>query len=456
MNCDVIRSLLVAVLAISTVTGSFAEKPDTKKSRKKTADVAADAKTADTGTGTKISNRLTVAGSSVVSIVLVKDTKARSEMHFPDGDMVRIEECGGSRILHLNDTNRTYFYEQTGEGLQSRESSPGSGGVVTVVSKTTATGEQKEILGRMARHLKTEIKTESASAACGGNTVLVADGWYVDLDAVPQCLSRDIEKMLRERLRTMGCDAKLHFQISGNALSGYPVVLDMTLREAVSADKDLLPDGKPVTVHQETREIASVELSDDLFRVPEGYREVTSMQELLGNGSADGQLHTQANANGENAVQQDDPTQLTGQTEASGTVRIGVAFPELDAAGAKVSAESIRQQIAEELRASGVDAVPLESEIKADALKECKPKQCSHIMLEKVSIGRPAGNSAAASHSGARGYEARIEFTIVPASHPAQHLDGDNFYDSADVKVSIAAAVEQAVATIKNQIGAFR
>ncbi len=443
-----IVGLTTQAKAMPAVAGGGASADDAKTS---------DAKPADT----KIVNRLTVAGSTLDSTLLVKGNKARSETRLPDGKMVRVEECGGSRILHLNDKNRAYFYEQTGEGLQSRATASG-GGYVTVVSKTTATGERKQILGRDARHLKTEIHTEPGSAACGENTTLVADGWYVELDAVPQCLTRDLEKILRDRLQTAGCDARLHFQLSGNALSGYPVLLDLTIRETSSSEKNLSPEGSTVHIHQETAEISSVALSDDLFLPPEGYREVNSIQELLAIDSAENHSHAGSDGNPSNGTQPDREPQAapTAKPKAAGAVRIGVAYPQLDVGNAKILPETIRQQIVAQLQARGLESAPLESQIKPDALKECQPKECDYILFPKISVGRPSvkpGSSGTASRKAMAGvYEARFEFTVVPMSNPARRLEGDNFYDGADVKIAIATVIGQTIQGLKEQLASLK
>jgi len=396
---------------------------------------------------TKITNRLRVAGQSIDSSVYVKGNKARTEMHFPDGEMVRVESCGsaGATVLHINDHNRTYFYERAGSQLPGIESHAPA---VTVMSTTTVTGEKKQILGREARHVKTEIHTVSASEACGGNTQMIADGWYVDLDFLPRCVSQDVESLLRDRLRMMGCTGRLRFQSASAPLTGYPLALDITLQQ--TPGKNAQPSATPTTIHQETLDISTVPAGDDLFLPPDGYREVKSMTELL-NGSGSG-------------ATVDDEERLTEQRahakekpKVEGTIRIGVAYPQFEA-DSKLSPETIRQQVAAELQAQGFDSVQLDSEIKEDALKECKPKQCDDIMLVEVTVdhGAKSSGSGNTTHRKSRDYEIHVNLTVTPLNHPARHLDTEAFYSSPDEKVSATAAIQQAVKTVKEQIDTLK
>lgn len=378
----------------------------------------------------RIANRLTVAGQTLDSTIYVQGAKARTEVRFPDSVMVRIDECGNSRVLHINDGNKAYYYERTGNGLA--DSRPGS--LLRVVSNTRDTGERKQILGREARHLHTELRTQASSGACGENIHVIADGWYADLDFLPRCLTPDLETIFRDRVRALGCNPDPHFQSSGEALRGYAVLLDMTLEEAPSVTNMATP-GSPSSIHQETTEIASSPLSVDLFRAPEGYREVDSMEDLLN--SAEPKPKTGERESTAASLASGPPER------APGLSRIGVAYPDLPTS---LRGTDIQRQIIAALKAKGRDGVALESQTKEDAVRECRSRDCSYVMLTTFAVDRSAPAEVQ------NGSKTRIHFTVLPIGNPNRALEGDNFFDSTYAQSGTAAAIQDAVKTVLAQI----
>src|ERR1700738_823828 len=82
----------------------------------------------------KSTNRMTIAGNSFSSTVLMKQGKVRNEMTLAPGvSTVSIQDCAGHRLVQINDSARTYLITEIGSGSGQIASSAGAGsGTVTL------------------------------------------------------------------------------------------------------------------------------------------------------------------------------------------------------------------------------------------------------------------------------------------------------------------------------------
>jgi hypothetical protein len=219
----------------------------------------------------KSSNRMTIAGQSFTSTVLIRQGKIREEAStLPGLSSVTIQDCAGHRVVQVNDRARTYLVTETASDANSPASQRATAGTVTLNINEQDTGERKQLFGYTARHVKGTVTAEGGSASCNGTFHVASDGWYIDVPEIQGCISPD-RQILRSQMQREGCNNRIVLKASGVEKLGYPVILDTTLEAK----------GSTVTVHQETIDLANATLDPLLFEVPAGYRQVQTYQELM-------------------------------------------------------------------------------------------------------------------------------------------------------------------------------
>lgn len=221
----------------------------------------------------KSTNRMTVAGQSFASTVLIRQGKIREEAGMAPGlSSVTIQDCAGHRVIQLNDRARTYMLTEMASSDAS--SPPGSGGgtpgTMTLSVAEQDTGERKQLFGYTARRVKGTVTAEGGSASCNGTFHVTTDGWYIDVPEIQGCVSPD-RQILRSQMQRDGCNNRILLKASGIDKLGYPLILDTTLEAK----------GSTLTVHQETTDLSTAALDPSLFEIPAGYRQVQSYQELM-------------------------------------------------------------------------------------------------------------------------------------------------------------------------------
>src|SRR5437016_5824316 len=104
----------------------------------------------------------------------IKGQRQRLEM--TDGVMISITQCDLQRSLQLIPQSKTYIVtpfnqatdsaERTTNQPKAKQNAAVKGGVVMTIITTKDTGERKQIFGYTARHLTTQMTTESSPDAC--------------------------------------------------------------------------------------------------------------------------------------------------------------------------------------------------------------------------------------------------------------------------------------------------
>ena len=221
----------------------------------------------------KATNRMTVAGQSFSTTVLIRQGKIREEAGtLPGLSSITIQDCAEHRVVQLNDRARTYLVTAmaSSEASSPTDGSHATTGTVTLNVNEQDTGERKQLFGFIARHVKGTVTAEGGSASCNGTFQVATDGWYIDLPEIQGCISPD-RQILHSQMQQNGCNNRIVLKTSAVEKLGYPVVLDTTLEAKGSA----------VTVHQETTDLNATTIDPSLFEIPAGYRQVQSYQELM-------------------------------------------------------------------------------------------------------------------------------------------------------------------------------
>lgn len=195
------------------------------------------------------------------------------------GTNVTLRQCDLKRTITLNDQAQTYLVNSDpsdesavraaalATGTPTAET---SGGKITVTSTVTDTGERKVMYGYQARHLKAKVSQESSADACTKvNQSFEIDGWFADVSkeyAACSLVAPPVQP-------GTGCHDTVISRHVGSGKPGYP------LQENISMPA---PDGSTTTVTMQVSELTKQELSGELFEVPSGYKQVSSMAELKG------------------------------------------------------------------------------------------------------------------------------------------------------------------------------
>jgi len=347
----------------------------------------------------KSRNKVTIAGQSFSTTVLMKQGKIRNETTvMPGFVMVTIQDCSRRRIIQLNE--RTHAYLTTDlVGTRSQASPPStqdSSDAVTLTVDRQDTGEQKQMLGYTARHIKGTITSEGGNRACRRDFRAATDGWYIDLPAAQGCALPESE-MLRSRMQQDGCNDHVVLTISGSENLGYPVLLDVTMTEKQES----------VTVHQETTDLLNASLDPSLFEIPAGYSQVQSFEELAGfrANSMIGALHEQKTAvspvpgNGAVASVNSTAGQNANPTAAKKAIRIGVVQ-----IGSTVersfSTDGLQQLLVNDLNFLGGQGVVISSdpEDREAGLEQGKQQGCDYVVFTTIndfktaSVGEKLGS----------------------------------------------------------------
>src|SRR5688572_23398851 len=129
----------------------------------------------------KIRQKMTMSaggGTGMETVMYVKGSRMRSEMASTGMAMITVRQCDLNRTIMINDKNRTYLITPDSAnaadggasasvpGANSQQSQPRRGGVVTITSTITDTGERKEMFGFTARRIKTSMVKEASPDAC--------------------------------------------------------------------------------------------------------------------------------------------------------------------------------------------------------------------------------------------------------------------------------------------------
>ena len=405
----------------------------------------------------RISSRITTSGFSSEANIYVKGDWQRTESALGPGmKMVVIEQCDRRKLIQINDQTKSYLVTSLDEDLPASsqpveqdggEAANSGGKTIPLMEDVQDTGERKDFFGYKARRLKTTISSASPEDSCLGDLKVASDGWYIDVPA-SSCRPQE-EANIRTRAMTQRCGADVHFHITGNGRLGYPVLLDTTIQTKNSTMK----------WKQEATSISTVPVDAREFEVPSGYREVSTLQELMGApgcpfaatmGQTAG-MPTQGQG-GIKAPSGMGSMTASGAAAAAaklgdrkpGTLRIGIAQI-ISSANAHLATAPLQRQLLTQLRSMGIDAVPLSaSPDDHDALEaESQSKQCDYFVTSDV---------VTAKHRGAGRTQVEVAVKAFLPEQMRPVLDGSNTYSGADTESALRELIQIEAKSIATEI----
>jgi hypothetical protein len=411
----------------------------------------------------KSSNRMTIAGQSFSSAVLIRQGKIREEAStLPGLSSVTIQDCAGHRVVQLNDRARTYLVtEMTTSDANSTPSQRATAETVTLNINEQDTGERKQLFGYTARHVKGTVAAEGGSASCNGTFRVATDGWYIDVPEIQGCVSPD-RQILRSQMQREACNSRIVLKASGVEKLGYPVILDTTLEAK----------GSTVTVHQETIDLATETLDPLLFEVPVGYRQVQTYQELM-NVGPEGNA-TIAATSQQSGTQNSSPVTARGVKENSngvvagasgvttdkkkGPLRIGIAQV-TSTTDLALSVNGLQQLLVNDINFLGGQAVLISADPndREAMLEQAGQQRCDYVIFTNItnfkeaSVGQRLGSVLGRGGLGGVGGsgQGRVEITaeakVFQPDNDVPVIDGNEDFRQNDAD-STAKGLMQLVA----------
>jgi hypothetical protein len=343
-------------------------------------------------------------------------------------------QCDLKRMLQVSDATRKYTVTPLGGGDAPEASGPATtapatsgvarrGGVVTYTTTMTDTGERKQMFGFTARRIKTSMRMEASPDACQKDGMnMETDGWYIDFDFQFSCPMDRPQAMTQMPARPDGCQDQVRYRSTGTAKLGYPVQTTMRM-----LDKN----GREISATStEVTSLTRATLDAALFDVPAGYVETQNAQELYdvsammraaqsARSGDDDNDDTGAAAAGRRNEPTNAPAMSSPGAKRAGVIRVGVVALN-NRTDRAVETEQLRRQLIAELTNANVEAVALDT----NSPEEARRKECDFILSTDIStlkqsaankiggmFGRAAGVGGAAER-----FEAKVEYTLVPAS----------------------------------------
>jgi hypothetical protein len=345
----------------------------------------------------KVKSKSTQGSNVSEQTTYIKGQRQRLEM--ASGVMISITQCDLRRSLQIIPQSKTYIVtpfnqaadsaERPSSQPQAKANSPVKGGVVKTTVTTKDTGERKQLFGYTARHIITQITTESSPDACQPiNSKMETDAWYIDAAFGLDCdLNNRYQNSNRADQR--GCLDRYEVKQTGVAAKGYPVWVKTTLFDE---------NGQPsFSTVQEVIDFTQAPLDAALFEVPAGYREVKDFSQAV-TGATDGRITAATDARGGDgsgmnasvksmAERPTAPTPEVGAKQA-GVIRLGLAAVKTASVGEGMNAmelaAAIRNALTEYLKSPGVEVVLIEAKLPSQIVAEAQQKQCDFVISASV------------------------------------------------------------------------
>ncbi|MGH8458838.1 MAG: hypothetical protein ACRESV_05765, partial [Nevskiales bacterium] len=338
----------------------------------------------------KVRTKTTTAGHAGESTVYIKGARQRSEMATGPGmSLTHLMQCDQKRTVQINNSCKVYMVAPTEEENVKEEAAaqpaakPATkpaksqrGGVITYVSTTTDTTERKTQFGYVARHLKSSMKTESSPDACTKvDFRMEADGWYANLSVGLTCSASPGAGMGGGPGAPPDCQDRVRFRRTGPN-PGF----------ALQETRTIYTGAQSFTTTTETLELSKAPLDAALFEIPAGYREVTSMQELMCMGDMQSMMAKAMKGEVANTK----AAAAAGASKSAGKLRIGVVGFVNQTQGS-LAMETPRQRLVEEIIAREVDAVHLDQTTPEEIVAEARQKECDFILYTDVAKLKQGG-----------------------------------------------------------------
>jgi len=359
----------------------------------------------------KMTTRNTMAGNTSEGTTYIKGPRQRTEMQMGPFHQVTITQCDKRQTITVSDACRTYMVapmdsandnegaagSRSSSNMRSdsgaSDSTPRNGGVLTVNSTSTATGETQRMFGYTARRIKTSMSMTSSPDACNQtNMKMESDGWYADFSATGLTCSATPRPGNMGRMRP-DCQDRVRMTGSGMRNLGHPMKVTTTMTDA---------QGHTFVSSQETTEISRETLDPSLFDVPSSYRQVNDYQGLMCQAAMSG-----AGGMGRGndpPPARDDQGDETQHHRHRGRGALCVA-PVVSQVNMSFDNEAWRDTLIAELQDLRVESVKLDSQNQFDLRAEAVEKGCHYVLytdvtdLRRPSNGRPSRRGRGANVS---------------------------------------------------------
>ena len=411
----------------------------------------------------RIKKKQDIGGRTITSDVAIKGARERTESEIMPGmKTIRITECDLKRNVTINDAARKYLIELMNNDSGTAPRSPvdvstagpndrRKGGIITMTSMTTDTGERKQMFGFTARHIKSSITSESSPDACQQQKMkFETDGWYIDLNLEFSCETDYAPPMGMQRGRT-GCQDQMRFKRIGSGKKGYALVETTRMFDADGSES--------FSTTTEVVELTTARLDQALFEIPDGYTQASSQQEMFSSAAMAGAMMSGKNTNG---AMGDQPTSggmsseaTTGASVAAkraGSIRVGVVGLE-NRTSESFDAESLRQRLIGGIMGGDVDAVAIYSKAPSEVTAEAKQKQCDFVLytdvtgLKKSSASKVGGFLGRAASVGGLvkdKFESTVEFRLLSVGSDSPQLQSkSNAKEEGDANASVGSALDR-------------
>ena len=209
----------------------------------------------------------------------IKGARERTVSQTPNGSSVTLHECDLHRTISLNEQAQTYFVANDPQDENAAKAAAlamgiaapeAQGGKIVITTTVTDTGERKTMFGYQARHLKARVVQEPSADACTQvRQQFDIDGWFADVSK-EQAACASLAPPVQQGT---GCSDRVIAKRVGSGKAGYPLQENITIPT---------PDGSTQTVTIQVAELSKQELPAEMFDVPAGYRQVSSLAELNG------------------------------------------------------------------------------------------------------------------------------------------------------------------------------
>jgi hypothetical protein len=374
--------------------------------------------TAIAGADTRVKSRQNSGGQTYENTIYIKGKRQRTENS--GGQMITIEQCDLRRNLQLMPAAKVYMvnpYDDaspssttTGHTTHPQPGTVTKGGLVTSTVTLKDTGERKQMFGYTARHIITTMVMESSPDACSqSNMRMEIDGWYIDAAFALDCDSNR-QYSYRPPVKAGGCRDRYETKTIGTAKKGFAVYEKMTMQGA---------NGAPgFSTTNEVVEISQATLDQNLFEVPADYRQVDDFSSAFSAAA----MQQAGNTSDSNSTA---PTNMTAAQPSNrpaaptavgpkraGVIRIGVVAVKpgnvAEGMNPQQLAAAVQNTLMENLKASNIEAVPIEGSGGIQA--EAQQKDCDYLVFANVSHKKGGGgfgsfmNSAAGKVASNVGY----------------------------------------------------
>ena len=398
----------------------------------------------------KITTRTTAMGRSSQSTVYIKGARQRSE----SGNNVTLMQCDKRRMVMLDTEKKTFTITPLGEGAASAgvaqqaaaaqmpSGTSRKGGLVTITSANTDTGERQKMFGYDARHIRSAMTMQSSPDACYPmNMKMESDGWYADLSPQLRCASAPMMGGAMGAPGRPDCVDQHRFHSTGVTRLGYPLKVTTTMA---------MPGGMNVSTSTEVTDLSAATLPDSLFEIPADFHQAgmysrdavgqASSGEEGGDDSEGGEA-APAPAAAPTPAAAPAPPAPAAPPKATGTVRVGVVMPK-DITNQSLPTDNLRDLLMGEIRNRQVEAVPLDATDKPAIEEEAKGKDCDYILYTDVAQldQGPAAKLPAQFHaiviSGQGDYLGRVDWQLFRTGKTLPQWKSSEAARAADLAVN--------------------